>query len=441
MNNIQDARTFSDAVPLPAIGNLTVGVIGLGYVGLPLAAAFGKKIPTIGFDINNVRIEQLSSGVDITGELDSTTLKQAERLRFSASEVDLLECDVLIVAVPTPITKSRTPDLQPVLSASEVVGRCIRKGGIVIYESTVYPGATEEDCIPVIERISGLRYNIDFFAGYSPERINPGDKDRPISKIVKVTSGSTPEVADFVDELYGRIIEAGTFKASSIRVAEASKIIENTQRDVNIALVNELSIVFSNLGIDTNEVLDAAATKWNFIRLRPGLVGGHCIGVDPYYLVHKSMATGFIPDIIRTAREINDGMARNAVERLVSAMVARGLPVKGARVLVVGFTFKENCPDIRNTKVVDLVAHMRVWGMTPEIVDTWADPDEVHEEYGLTIRTALPDRGDYDAIVLAVAHKDVVGRGIETLRALMRPGGILFDMKAAFGINDSDLRL
>jgi UDP-N-acetyl-D-galactosamine dehydrogenase len=441
MNNIQDARTFSDAVPLPAIGNLTVGVIGLGYVGLPLAAAFGKKIPTIGFDINNVRIEQLSSGVDITGELDSTTLKQAERLRFSASEVDLLECDVLIVAVPTPITKSRTPDLQPLLSASEVVGRCIRKGGIVIYESTVYPGATEEDCIPVIERISGLRYNIDFFAGYSPERINPGDKDRPISKIVKVTSGSTPEVADFVDELYGRIIEAGTFKASSIRVAEASKIIENTQRDVNIALVNELSIVFSNLGIDTNEVLDAAATKWNFIRLRPGLVGGHCIGVDPYYLVHKSMATGFIPDIIRTAREINDGMARNAVERLVSAMVARGLPVKGARVLVVGFTFKENCPDIRNTKVVDLVAHMRVWGMTPEIVDTWADPDEVHEEYGLTIRTALPDRGDYDAIVLAVAHKDVVGRGIETLRALMRPGGILFDMKAAFGINDSDLRL
>lgn len=441
MNRIQDTRIFSDAVQLPAIGNLTVGVIGLGYVGLPLAAAFGKKIPTIGFDINIVRIEQLSSGVDITGELDSSSLKQAERLRFSASERDLLGCDVLIVAVPTPITKSRTPDLQPLLSASEVVGRCLCKGGIVIYESTVYPGATEEDCIPVIERISGLRYNIDFFAGYSPERINPGDKDRPISKIVKVTSGSTPEVADFVDELYGRIIEAGTFKASSIRVAEASKIIENTQRDVNIALVNELSIVFSNLGIDTNEVLDAAATKWNFIRMRPGLVGGHCIGVDPYYLVHKSMATGFIPDIIRAARETNDGMARNAVGRLVSAMVARDLPVKGARVLVVGFTFKENCPDIRNTKVIDLVAHLQEWGMTPEIVDTWADPDEVHEEYGLTIRTALPDRGDYDAVVLAVAHKDVVGRGIETLRARMRPGGVLFDMKAAFGIKDSHLRL
>jgi UDP-N-acetyl-D-galactosamine dehydrogenase len=273
MNRIRDTRICSDAVQLPAIGNLTVGVIGLGYVGLSLAAAFGKKIPTIGFDINSVRIEQLSSGVDVTGELDSTSLKQAERLRFSASEVNLLECDVVIVAVPTPIRKSRPPNLQPLLSASEIVGRCIRKGGIVIYESTVYPGATEEDCIPVIERISGFRYNSDFFAGYRHERMNPGDKDRPISKIVKVTSGSTPEVENFVDKLYGLMIEAGTFMASSIRVAEASKIVENTQRDVNIALVDELSIVFNNLGIDTNEALNAAATKWNFIRLRPGLVG------------------------------------------------------------------------------------------------------------------------------------------------------------------------
>ncbi|MBK5945383.1 Vi polysaccharide biosynthesis protein VipA/TviB [Rhodobacter veldkampii DSM 11550] len=442
MNRIQDTRIFSDAVQLPAVGNLTVGVIGLGYVGLPLAAAFGKKIATIGFDINIVRVEQLSSGLDITGELDCDSLKQAERLRFSASERDLLECDVLIVAVPTPITKSRTPDLQPLLSASEVVGRCIRKGGIVIYESTVYPGATEEDCIPVIERISGLRYNIDFFAGYSPERINPGDKDRPISKIVKVTSGSTPEVADFVDELYGRIIEAGTFKASSIRVAEASKIIENTQRDVNIALINELSIVFSNLGIDTNEVLDAAATKWNFIRLRPGLVGGHCIGVDPYYLVHKSMATGFIPDMIRTAREINDGMARNAVVRLVTAMVARNMPVKGARVLVVGFNFKENCPDTRNTKVVELVSHIRAWGMEPEIVDPWADQGEVLEEYGLPVGASLPDAAQtYDAVILAVPHTNIVAQGAGRLRGLLRPGGVLFDMKAAFDIADSDLRL
>ncbi|KGK78037.1 Vi polysaccharide biosynthesis protein VipA/TviB [Thalassobacter stenotrophicus] len=421
--------------------NLTIGVIGLGYVGLPLAAAFSKKFPTLGFDINTQRIDQLSNGIDATGEVSRENLRDLKNLKFSASEKELAACNVLVVAVPTPITAARTPDLKPLLAASELVGRCIQKGGIVVFESTVYPGATEEDCIPVIERVSGLRYNIDFFAGYSPERINPGDKDRPISKIVKVTSGSTPEVADFVDELYKRIIDAGTFKASSIRVAEASKVIENTQRDVNIAIVNELSIVLSNLGIDTNEVLDAAATKWNFVPVRPGLVGGHCIGVDPYYLLHKSMAVGFIPDIIRTAREINDGMARNAVGRLVSAMVARDLPVNGARVLVVGFTFKENCPDIRNTKVVELVAHMRDWGIQPEIVDTWADPDQVHEEYGLTIQTDLPDRGDYDAIVLAVAHKDVVDRGVEALRARMRPGGVLFDMKAAFGINDSDLRL
>ncbi|WP_052068539.1 nucleotide sugar dehydrogenase [Thalassobacter stenotrophicus] len=441
MNYPDNQLSFTQASHLPDLDNLTIGVIGLGYVGLPLAAAFSKKFPTLGFDINTQRIDQLSNGIDATGEVSRENLRDLKNLKFSASEKELAACNVLVVAVPTPITAARTPDLKPLLAASELVGRCIQKGGIVVFESTVYPGATEEDCIPVIERVSGLRYNIDFFAGYSPERINPGDKDRPISKIVKVTSGSTPEVADFVDELYKRIIDAGTFKASSIRVAEASKVIENTQRDVNIAIVNELSIVLSNLGIDTNEVLDAAATKWNFVPVRPGLVGGHCIGVDPYYLLHKSMAVGFIPDIIRTAREINDGMARNAVGRLVSAMVARDLPVNGARVLVVGFTFKENCPDIRNTKVVELVAHMRDWGIQPEIVDTWADPDQVHEEYGLTIQTDLPDRGDYDAIVLAVAHKDVVDRGVEALRARMRPGGVLFDMKAAFGINDSDLRL
>lgn len=441
MNKPDNQFSLTQDSHLPDLDNVTIGVIGLGYVGLPLAAAFSKRFPTLGFDINTQRIDQLSNGIDTTDEVNLGNLRDFKNLSFSASEKELAACNVLIVAVPTPITAERTPYLKPLLAASELVARCIQKGGIVVFESTVYPGATEEDCIPVIERVSGLRYNIDFFAGYSPERINPGDKDRPISKIVKVTSGSTPEVADFVDELYKRIIDAGTFKASSIRVAEASKIIENTQRDVNIAFVNELSIIFSNLGIDTNEVLDAAATKWNFVPVRPGLVGGHCIAVDPYYLLHKSMATGFIPDIIRTAREINDGMARNAVGRLVSAMVARDLPVKGARVLVVGFTFKENCSDIRNTKVVDLVVQMRVWGMTPEIVDTWADPEEVHELYGLTIQTDLPDRGDYDAVVLAVAHKDVVGREIEALRALMRPGGILFDMKAAFGIQDGHLRL
>jgi UDP-N-acetyl-D-glucosamine/UDP-N-acetyl-D-galactosamine dehydrogenase len=441
MNRPEIQFAVSKDILLPDIEQVTVGIIGLGYVGLPLAAEFGKKFPTLGYDINTRRIDELVGGVDTTKEVSTEVLKSSDRLRFLSCESELSACDILIVAVPTPITASRIPDLKPLLAASEVVGRCIKKGGIVIYESTVYPGATEEDCIPVIEKVSGLRYNIDFFAGYSPERINPGDKERPISKIIKVTSGSTPEVADFVDELYRQIIDAGTFKASSIRVAEAAKIIENTQRDVNIALINELSIIFSNLGIDTNEVLDAASTKWNFIRLRPGLVGGHCIGVDPYYLLHKSIASGFIPDIIRTAREINDGMARNAVGRLVSAMVARDLPVKGARVLVVGFTFKENCPDIRNTKVVDLVAHMRDWGMAPEVVDTWADPEEVHVEYGLTAGTAMPDHGHYDVVVLAVAHEDVVRGGVEALRARMRPDGILFDMKAAFDIADSDLRL
>jgi len=441
--NQPDYQTyFDDLIGLQSLDTVTVGVIGLGYVGLPLATAFGKKFRTIGFDINPQRIEQLSAGNDATHELSADELRAAEKLRFSASEQDLEGCDVLIVAVPTPITKARTPDLGPLLSASEVVGRCIRKGGIVIYESTVYPGATEDDCIPVIERVSGLQYNIDFFAGYSPERINPGDKDRPISKIVKVTSGSTPAVADFVDALYGNIIEAGTFKASSIRVAEAAKVIENTQRDVNIALVNEFSMVFANLGIDTNEVLDAAATKWNFIRLRPGLVGGHCIGVDPYYLIHKSISSGYIPDIIRTAREINDGMARNAVARLVSLMTSRKIPVNGARVLILGFTFKEDCPDTRNTKVVDLVSHLGDWGMETEIVDSWASADEVQRECGLTISASLPDTAQaYDALILAVPHSNVVSRGVEGLRGLLRPGGILFDMKAALDISESDLRL
>lgn len=441
MNKPDNQLTSSQDKFLPNVDSVKVGIIGLGYVGLPLAAAFSREFQTVGFDINSQRIDQLSNGIDTTGEVCGKALHELKNLRFSALEKELTVCDVIIVAVPTPITAARVPDLKPLFEASETVGRCIQKGGIVVFESTVYPGATEDECIPIIERVSGLRYNIDFFAGYSPERINPGDKDRPINKIVKVTSGSTPKVADFVDELYNRIIDAGTFKASSIRVAEASKVVENTQRDVNIAFVNELSIIFNNLGIDTNEVLDAAATKWNFVRMRPGLVGGHCIGIDPYYLVHKSMATGFIPDIMRTAREINDNMARNVVGRLVNAMVARDLRVKGARVLVVGFTFKENCSDIRNTKVVDLVAHMHEWGVIPEVVDTWADPEEVNEEYGLTIKTALPDRCDYDAVVLAVAHDDVVRGGIEALRALIRPGGVLFDMKAVFSINDSELRL
>lgn len=418
-----------------------VAVIGLGYVGLPLAVALGSAFETVGFDLNARRIEELRKGEDGTGEVDVAALASADRLRFSADEADLAGCNVFIVAVPTPIDASRQPDLTPLISASRTVGRAIGKGGVVIYESTVYPGATEEDCLPVVEQVSGLRYNTDFFAGYSPERINPGDKDRPLTKIVKVTSGSTPEVAAFIDELYARIIEAGTFRASSIRVAEAAKIIENTQRDVNIALINELSIIFSHLGIDTNEVLDAAATKWNFIRMRPGLVGGHCIGVDPYYLVHKATAAGFIPDIIRTAREINDGMARNAVTRLVKAMIHRNLPVKDAKVLVAGFTFKENCPDTRNTKVVDLVGHLKSYDMQVDIVDTWADPVEAAAEYRVALETTLPTAGEYDAVILAVAHDDIVGAGPDRLRGLLRHGGVLFDMKAAYDLQASDLRL
>jgi UDP-N-acetyl-D-galactosamine dehydrogenase len=395
----------------------------------------------VGFDINKIRIEQLCACHDSSCELTAKDIGAATQLHFTSKEAELLECNVLIVAVPTPINASRVPDLRSLIAASEIVGRTIRKGTVVVYESTVYPGATEEDCIPVVENISGLRYNVDFFAGYSPERVNPGDKDRPLKDIIKITSGSTPEVADFVDALYARIIKAGTFKARSIKIAEAAKIIENTQRDVNIALINELSIVFGQLGIDTDEALEAAGTKWNFIRMQPGLVGGHCIGADPYYLLHKSMAAGFIPNIIRTAREINDGMARHAVQRLVRTMVERGLAVNRAKVLIVGFTFKENCTDIRNTKVIDLVTDMHDWGMATEVVDTWADPTEVKKEYGLELGIALPEAGGYDALILAVAHQDLVAYGPERFRALLRPGGVLFDMKAVFSINESDLRL
>lgn len=418
-----------------------VAIIGLGYVGLPLAVELGKKLPTLGFDLKEDRIAELRRAEDSTEEVDTAAFQEAKHLQFSCDEADLKECNVFIIAVPTPIDSSQRPNLAPLISASHTVGRAISAGDVVIYESTVYPGATEEDCLPVVEQVSGLTFNQDFYAGYSPERINPGDKERPLPKIMKVTSGSTPEVADFVDRFYGTIIEAGTFKAASIQVAEAAKVIENTQRDVNIALINELSIVFSHLGIDTNAVIDAAATKWNFIRLRPGLVGGHCIGVDPYYLMHKSASSGHIPDIIRTAREINDGMAREAVNRLVKTMISRDLPVKGARVLVAGITFKENCPDIRNTKVVDLIQEARDYGMQLDVIDTWANPEEIKEEYGLEIRTQLPETGTYDAIILSVAHEDVVAAGPAPLRALLRPQGVLFDMKAVFDADSSDLRL
>lgn len=428
--------------PPPSLDDLRIAVIGLGYVGLPLAVEFGKTRQTLGFDINRARIADLRAGNDATKEVETEALTAARHLSFSDDIADLSACNVFIVTVPTPIDQHRQPDLTPLIKASETVAKAIQPGGIVIYESTVYPGATEEDCIPVIERLTGMALNRDFYAGYSPERINPGDKARPLPKIRKVTSGSTPEVADLVDALYASIITAGTWKASSIRVAEASKIIENTQRDVNIALINELSIIFSRLGIDTTEVLDAAATKWNFIRLSPGLVGGHCIGVDPYYLVHKAIAAGHIPDIIRHAREINDGMARHAAAQLVKKMILKGSRVRDARVLMLGLTFKENCPDIRNTKVVDLVQNLQSYGMAVDICDPWADAAEVQHEYGLSLMPDLPATGaDYDAVVLAVSHREFAASGAAGLRALLSHTGVFFDMKAMFDKAESDLRL
>ena len=418
-----------------------IAIIGLGYVGLPLAVEFGKHYPTLGFDVKEARVAALRGGDDATGEVAPEALAAARHLDFTTDAARLAEADVYIVAVPTPIDRHRQPDLGPLIAASELVGRAIAPGDVVIYESTVYPGATEEDCLPVIERVSGLVFNRDFFAGYSPERINPGDKDRPITKIVKVTSGSTPEIAEFVDALYRSIIPAGTHRAPSIKVAEASKIIENTQRDVNIALINELSIIFAHLGIDTTEVIEAAATKWNFVKLKPGLVGGHCIGVDPYYLVHKSLAVGHIPDIIRLGREINDGMARHAATRLVKALIHRDRPIRGARVLVLGLTFKEDCADIRNTKVIDLIRAFGEFEMAVDCLDPHADAGAVSAELGLAPLAALPEHGDYDALVLAVAHADFLALGPARLRGLLAPGGVLFDMKSAFPREASDLRL
>ncbi len=425
----------------PTLQDARVAVIGLGYVGLPLAVEFGRTRPTVGFDIDPDRIAALRAGHDATGEVAPEVLRNPGHLRFTLEPGEIRDCNVYIVAVPTPIDAHRQPDLRSLIAASQLIGGVVAPGDVVIYESTVYPGATEEDCLPVVEEVSGLTLNTDFWAGYSPERINPGDRDRPLTAIVKVTSGSTPATADFVDALYGTIIAAGTYKAASIKVAEAAKVIENTQRDVSIALINELSILFSHLDIDTTEVLDAAATKWNFNRLSPGLVGGHCIGVDPYYLVHKSMTKGHVPDIIRLSREINDGMARHAATRLVRTMIARGLRILGARVLVLGVTFKENCPDIRNTKVIDLVANLRSYGMEVDVHDPAADAAEVRRHLGLDLLAALPGDARYEAVVLAVAHAALVALAAADLRAMMAPDGVFFDMKSVHPRADSDLRL
>lgn len=417
-----------------------LGIIGLGYVGLPLAVEFGKVLPTVGFDINVRRISELRDGVDHTLEVEPELLASAHHLTFT-SELSALEaCNVYIVTVPTPIDSSRCPDLTPLVKASETLGKVIKRGDIVIYESTVYPGATEEDCIPVVERVSGLTYNQDFYAGYSPERINPGDKEHRVTTIKKVTSGSTPEVADFVDALYQRIITAGTHKASSIAVAEAAKVIENTQRDVNIALINELAVIFNRLGIDTEEVLEAAGTKWNFLPFRPGLVGGHCIGVDPYYLTHKAQRVGYHPEVILSGRRINDGMGAYVASQLIKQMIKRRLQVEGARVLVMGLTFKENCPDLRNTRVVDILQELKDYNVEVDVYDPRVDAAEAEEEYGLQL-ISEPECDTYDAIILAVAHQEFRDLGSAAVRRWGKTSHVLYDLKYAFPKQEVDIRL
>ncbi|MBL0446260.1 Vi polysaccharide biosynthesis UDP-N-acetylglucosamine C-6 dehydrogenase TviB [Aeromonas veronii] len=420
--------------------NTQIAIIGLGYVGLPLAVEFGKKYPVLGFDINAARLAELSKGHDSTLEVDDRDLAEAKHLTYSSSLDDLKPCNVFIVTVPTPINEHKQPDLTPLIKASETIGKVLKQGDIVIYESTVYPGATEEDCVPVLERVSGLTFNKDFFCGYSPERINPGDKEHRVTTILKVTSGSTPEVAETIDQLYRSIITAGTHKASSIKVAEAAKVIENTQRDVNIGLINELSLIFNKLGIDTEEVLKAAGTKWNFLPFRPGLVGGHCIGVDPYYLTHKAQSIGYHPEIILAGRRLNDGMGAYVASQLVKAMLNKRIHVKGSRVLVLGLTFKENCPDLRNTKVVDIIAELQDYGVSVDCYDPWINATEAQHEYGIT-PVSEPDVGDYDGIVLAVAHKEFAAMGVEKIRALGKSDHVLYDLKYVLPASAADLRL
>ncbi|GAA5089511.1 Vi polysaccharide biosynthesis UDP-N-acetylglucosamine C-6 dehydrogenase TviB [Paenalcaligenes hermetiae] len=420
--------------------NIKLAVIGLGYVGLPLAVEFGKKRDVLGFDINPRRIAELNSGVDNTLEVESEELQAATRLRYTSDASELAQANVYIVTVPTPIDEYKRPDLTPLIRASETIGKVLKRGDIVIYESTVYPGATEEDCVPVLERVSGLRFNEDFFAGYSPERINPGDKVHRLPSIRKVTSGSTPETADLVDALYAEIITAGTHKAPSIRVAEAAKVIENTQRDVNIALINELTLIFNKLGIDTLDVLEAAGTKWNFLPFRPGLVGGHCIGVDPYYLTHKAQSIGYHPEIILAGRRLNDGMGAYVAAQLVKSMTKKRIQVQGSRVLIMGLTFKENCPDLRNTRVVDIVHELAEYDVNVDVYDPWVDASEVEKEYGIKPVAAL-EAGQYDAVVLAVAHDQFKQMGAEKIRALGKQPHVLYDLKYVLDRDESDLRL
>lgn len=413
---------------LPVHDQIRIAIIGLGYVGLPLAVAFGRRFPTVGFDIDQARVAELNDGRDHTLEVSGEELRAARQLRCSHDPAALQGCNVFIVTVPTPIDDYKRPDLRPLESASRTVGRAIAPGGVAIYESTVYPGATEEVCVPIIERESGLRYQRDFHAGYSPERINPGDKLHRLETITKVTSGSSPAAARFVDELYGQVVSAGTHRASSIRVAEAAKVIENTQRDVNIALINELALIFERMGIDTHEVLEAAGTKWNFLPFRPGLVGGHCIGVDPYYLTHKAQQIGYHPEVILAGRRINDSMGSHVAQRVVKLMAQRDIPTAKARVLILGLAFKENCPDLRNTRVVDILAELRSYHIGVDVHDPWVDAAQAHHEYGIAL-VADPPQGRYDAVVIAVGHREFVAMGADGVRAFGKPGAVLFDVK------------
>ena len=422
------------------LSDLKIAVIGLGYVGLPLAVEFGKKVPVVGFDIHTTRIEELKIGQDHTLEVSPEELSQATNLTYSANLEDLKSCNFFIVTVPTPVDEVNRPDLTPLKKASETLGKVIKKGDIVVYESTVYPGATEEVCIPVLEKISGLKFNQDFFAGYSPERINPGDKVNTLTKIKKITSGSTPEVADKVDAVYASIITAGTHKASSIKVAEAAKVIENTQRDVNIALIHELALIFNRMGIDTEDVLKAAGTKWNFLPFRPGLVGGHCIGVDPYYLTHKAQSIGYHPEIILAGRRLNDSMGAYVVTQLIKKMIKKKIQVEGARVLLLGLSFKENCPDIRNTKIIDIVKELEEYHVDVDVYDPWVDSAEAQHEYNI-LPIDAPKSAEYDAIILAVAHEQFKQMGVEEIRKLGKADHVLYDLKYVLAQHESDIRL
>ena len=420
--------------------NCKIGVIGLGYVGLPLAVEFGKHFRTVGFDIKQARIAELQRGKDSTLEVESAELTSAKWLTFSTDLKALRACKVFIVTVPTPIDKYNRPDLRPIEGASKLIGEVLKKGDVVIYESTVYPGCTEEIAVPLLEQVSGLKYNRDFFCGYSPERINPGDKQHRLPTIKKVTSGSTPETATFVDSLYASIITAGTHKASSIRVAEAAKVIENTQRDVNIALVNELALIFDRLGIDTEQVLEAAGTKWNFLPFRPGLVGGHCIGVDPYYLTHKAQEIGYHPEMILAGRRLNDNMSIYVAERVAQLMIRKRMHVQGAKILVMGLAFKENCPDLRNSKVVDVIRELEKYGAKVDVYDPWVDSQEAFHEYGLKPVKRLQKK-KYDAVVIAVAHRQFKEMSVDAIRSLAKPLHVLFDIKYVFPSSEVDGRL